>query len=195
MTVSLQSAMESLDLTPRELASEAGLSRSIVRDAMDGKGVSERTRLLIEATLGRPVWASQEQFQQDQERRRIFGKEPAGIEIRDLHQMARRLGVRYGKENLRSRGALIARLEKALRMRGDTKPRVPSEKAARLARALADCREVICLDCETVRAVENKSPRKCLACGGTRLVPNVPELLERFSAIHSRGENIKNENL
>lgn len=183
MMVALKSAMESLDITPKELARESGLSRSIVRDAMDGKEVSERTRLLIEATLGRPVWARQEQFQQEQERRRLFGKEPAGMQTWELHAIARRAGVQYGKENIQSRQTLIERLDQALRT---SKPKAQNsfEKAARLARQVANCLEVICLGCKTLRAVEvgKGAPRKCLACGGTRLVPNIPELRERFSA-------------
>jgi hypothetical protein len=171
----LEMAMESLDLTPRMLAKEAGLSRSVVRDVIAGEEPSERTRCLIEAILGQPIWASQEQFQRERERRKLFGREPMGMAMRELQLLARRIGLQYAKEKLLAREALVNGLEKALRERAT---RIEQEfqeirAAGKFFERVLSSDEWVCLECGTanLRPEQRTRPEKCAACGGVWMLP------------------------
>lgn len=132
----VQSLLERMEMTRRDLARESKLSLASIENALAADAQpSSRTQIAIELALNTPLWSSPEQFEQTKKVQALLGFVPEIESIKRLKACARRYKVK-GYGSVFSKPELTAMILRELDVRAGRMQKVLAQiEAARNAKA------------------------------------------------------------
>ena len=166
---------------------------------MRGKQPSTRSMFIIEALFKKPIWSSQEEFDERAKIRSLFAEEPYAMSIDELTGLALRYGVRYYELPSQSRESLISAIAEAKIKKAACEKPKPSLSAEQLEKFDSLLDEFLksgqwkCFHCWqsfTPTESQRRSTYRCPSCRSSRIVPDMDDLKRRLieGAIVPKGD-------
>jgi hypothetical protein len=180
--------LKRMEVTTRELADQTGLSPGTITKVISGRNASKRSRALIEAAIGEPIWCTWEEFVDRGQVAAIIGGEPEAMTVKqlayrakhgrpDLAKVWRLVEIAAAAGDKRSKAFIKLKHRTKKKMLGGVKYDPARRTKAKLIEDIVDVarrarnREE---DAEvTCDAISGRPTQRCRRCGRSFPIPKV----------------------